>query len=202
MPTRQIIRCTTCGRSVYQYGQSLYDPLAGQYLTGQIIAATPQDGDVKERFVYVPHECRTDAVQDYEHQVQIVISELERLREQEASPWDQADYIDAQQAASAATAQMRDLISRHSLDRACPKCQVSPGHPCENLVERKRGNQVPTKNPHEQRIPEPESIPGREIAALREQAAEAGGFFVEVQRALESERALEKLIEIAQRMAT
>lgn len=36
----------------------------------------------------------------------------------------------------------------------CPKCAAEPGEECFNLIERGKGRDVHTKNPHQERYPE------------------------------------------------
>lgn len=96
-----------------------------------------RDGFAKYALSYREHHCNEDDVQAYE------TDQEARLARQEAND---AARVDIQET--------KRLSNEQALGFACPKCGVGVGEVCENLTERRKGNQVGTEWPHSQRLPE------------------------------------------------
>jgi hypothetical protein len=186
--------CPICGRSALQgRGQhQLFDPVSGP-----VLAFCDENQRIEHRPAYLVHECREEDIESFQQRVDDVISQLLALRENPGHCWDQADYVDARTIAEGTLAEITALIASHSLDRVCPKCDVQPGQPCENLTERRRGSVVPTKSAHAERHPPVDTVAGREIAALREQLPGEQGLVHDIYQALTGDEAIEKLITLA-----
>ncbi|MFD2024124.1 MULTISPECIES: hypothetical protein [Promicromonospora] len=187
--------CHSCGRTGFRYDQGLYDPVAGRLLT----RSTHDPGDFEERYTYLPHECLDEDIEEYQRKIDAVVQSLERLREETTSPWDQASYADARVAAKGTRQELQELVARHSLERDCPRCGAGRAEPCENLVQRRSGRHVPTKHPHDERVPAVETVAGREIAALRDQVLDEHDIVSEIYHALSRDESIDKLLQIARR---
>lgn len=120
---------------------------------------------------------------------------MQRRSEERRSPWDQADYVDAQQSARTSFDQLRELIAQHSLDRECPRCSAPVGARCANLTERKRGNELPTRNPHDERIPDVEMMPQSELARTQQRFSEQQSLVHRIYQSLNDEDALRKILD-------
>lgn len=185
--------CPTCGRGVVIHRDIALDPVAGLHPT-----KAAHSSSIEDRFVYLIHQCRDADIETFQARCEEVVAQLEQLHESQRSPWDGADYVDARAAAERSAEDLRRLVARHALDRICPKCGVQVGAHCENLTQRRRGEHVPTKAPHQERTPLPESIAGQEIADRREQLGTERALVNQIYTALAGDEAIEKLLHIVQ----
>lgn len=187
--------CPVCGRAVLVRRSTAYDPVEGFFLTNH-----PIHDDFEERRVYIPHECLDRDVEAHTVLVDDVVARLVGLRADACSVWDQADYADAMVARDGAVAELRELVDRLGLSRECPKCGTGVGEPCENLTLRRRGEHVPTRAPHAERLAGIGSRDGMELAALRSRLAGSHGLVHDVYTALAGQEAIEKLIDLVRHL--
>ena len=189
--------CPDCGVSVFRYEGKHYAPLREYLLTGQIIG---RERDIEFRRAYVDHQCRPEDLDRYSKVAEDVVDGLKKLIEDNPPQWLQSDLQEAADTAKARYTRLRAITARNGLTRSCPRCQVDAGQPCENLTERKRGNRVPTKNPHEERVPLPGTVEAAELDQAREETSAAYGLLFQIQEALKTDTALEKLLRLAERL--
>lgn len=194
-----VIGCPQCGVSVFHYQGKNYTPVREYLLTGQLIGRD-REGGVQFRRAYVDHQCLAEDMDKHDKLTESVVAALERLIEDNPPQWMEHDLQDASAAARTSREKLQEVTSRNGLLRQCPRCQADLGVPCENLTERKRGNTVPTKNPHEERLPLVNTVEGKELQLSREQVAESQGLLFEIQEALRTDNALETLLRLAQRI--
>lgn len=194
-----VIGCPKCGVSVFQYEGKSYTPVREYLLTGQLIGRGRDEG-IRFRRAYVDHQCLVEDMSKHSELTESIVAALEKLIEDNPPQWLQHDLRDASNAANTMREKLQEVTLRNGLIRQCPRCQADIGKPCENLTERKRGNSVPTKNPHEQRLPLVDTVEGTELKLAREKAADAYGLLFEIQEALKTENALEKLLRLAERL--
>lgn len=195
-PQNVVTGCPECGVSVFEHEGKLYAPLREYMLSGTMVG---RDRDPEFRRTYVEHRCRPEDLERYSVAAEGVIESLMRLIEDNPPRWLQSDLRDAGSAAHASYTKLREITARAGLTRVCPRCSAGIGSPCENLMERKRGNTVSTKNPHEERMPLPDTVEASELEAAREETAEAYGLLHQIQEALKTDTALEKLLRLAER---
>lgn len=187
--------CRSCGTVAYEYRERLYVPIEDLVLTGRLTGNDP----LVERYAFLPHTCEDSAVEEYAQLTAAVMAEMERLRDERRSPWSQADYVDAQQSARASYEQLRELIAQHSLEHECPRCSAPVGARCANLTERKRGNEVPTRNPHDERVPDVEQMPQSELARTQQRFSEQQSLAHRIYQSLHDEDAVRKILRQVQR---
>lgn len=190
-----IADCLQCGVSVFQYEGKHYTPLREFLLSGDMFG---KKRDPEFRRVYVEHRCRPEDLERYEAAAEGVVTALKQLAEDNRSQRTYDELQDAAEAAHASQITLRETTARTGMSRDCPRCGAPLGAPCENLLERRRGNTVPTKNPHNERIPLPGTVEAFELDLMREETAAAYGLLSEIQEALKADRALEKLIRLAE----
>lgn len=195
-PQNVITGCLECGVSVFEHEGKNYAPLSEYLLSGPMVG---HDRDVQFRRTYVEHRCRPEDLEHYSLVAEGVIEGLKRLIEDNPPRWLSSDLQDAGTAAQETYVALQEITARAGLTRDCPRCDVAIGDACENLTERKRGNVVPTKKPHEDRMPLPGTVDAAEIDLAREETAGAYGLLHEIQEALKTDRALEKLLRLAER---
>jgi uncharacterized Zn finger protein (UPF0148 family) len=195
-PQNVLTGCPECGVSAFEHEGKLYTPLAEYLLSGTMVG---RDRDPEFRRTYVQHRCRPEDLERYSVVAEGVVDALKKLIEDNPPQWLHSDLPEAAEAAHASQSRLRGVTARAGLARECPRCNAGIGSPCENLLERKRGNIVPTKNAHEERIPLPETIEASELDTAREETAEAYGLLYQMQEALKTSSALEKLLSIAER---
>lgn len=195
-PQAALKGCPKCGASVFDYEGRLYSPLREYLLTGNLVGR----GQAPEfRRAYVEHSCRLEDLEQFQQDAEGVVSALKRLIEDNPPTWLPEDLRDAATAAQASNSRLREVTASAGLTRECPRCGTGVGDPCENLLERKRGNTVPTKNPHQERLPLPETLEAAQIDLAREESSEAHGLLNEIREALKTEGALTKLLRLAER---
>lgn len=195
-PQNVITGCLKCGVSVFEHEGKFYTPLGEYLLSGTMVG---RERDVEFRRTYVQHSCRPEDLARYSTVAEGVVEALKKLIEENIPQWLRSDLQDAATAAHTISAKLRVITARAGLTRECPRCNAGVGNPCENLIERKRGNVVPTKNAHEERLPLPDTVEASEMVLAREETAEAYGMLSEIQEAFKTERALEKLLRLAER---
>jgi uncharacterized Zn finger protein (UPF0148 family) len=195
-PQNIITGCPECGVSVFEHEGKLYTPLREYMLSGTMVG---RDRDPEFRRTYVEHRCRPEDLERYGAVAEGVVEALKKLIEDNPPRWLQSDLQAAGTVAHTSYTKLREITVRAGLTRECPRCGAGIGNPCENLMERKRGNTVPTKNPHEERTPLPDTVEASELDAAREETADAYGVLNRIQEALKTDRALEKLLRIAER---
>ncbi|MEO3931374.1 hypothetical protein WMO79_00980 [Micrococcaceae bacterium Sec7.4] len=195
-PRNVITGCPDCGVSVFEHDGKRYTPLGRYLLSGTMVG---RERDVEFRRTYVEHRCRPEDLERYSVAAEGVIEGLKRLIEDNPPRWLSSDLQDAGTAAHDSYSKLQEITARVGLTRECPRCGVGVGSPCENLTERRRGNVVPTKKAHEERMPLPDTIEAAELDLAREETAQAHGVLFEIQEALKSDRALEKLLRLAER---
>lgn len=191
-----VTACPECGESVFLHEDKHYTPLREFLLSGDMFG---RNRDPEFRRAYVEHRCSPENVERYENTADGVVTALKQLIEDNPPQWTQGELQAAAADAQDSYAKLREVTARTGLTTECPRCGAAAGHPCENLLERRRGNTVPTKNSHEERTPLPESVAAAEVALAREEAQTAYGVLSEIQEALKTERALEKLLRLAER---
>jgi hypothetical protein len=187
--------CPDCGVSVFLYEGKHYAPLREYLLTGQIIG---NDTDIQFRRAYIEHQCLPEDLDRHSQVTEDVVGALKALIEDNPPEWLQGDLQRASKTAKSKYAKLQEITARNGLSRPCPRCNVDVGRPCENLSERKRGNSVPTKNPHEERVPLPGTVEAAELDLAREETSEAYGLLYQIQEALKTNNALEKLLHLAE----
>jgi ribosomal protein S27AE len=195
-PQNTITGCPECGASVFEHEGKNYTPLREYLLSGTMVG---RDRDVEFRRTYVEHSCRPEDLDRYSSVAQGVVEALKKLIEDNPPQWLSSDLQAAGAAAQDSYSKLQEITARTGLTRECPRCGAGVGSPCENLTERKKGNVVPTKKAHEERMPLPDTIEAAELSGAREETAEAYGLLSQIQEALKSDRALEKLLRIAER---
>lgn len=188
--------CQKCGIPVFEHELKYYTPLREYLLTGSMIG---RDRDLAFRRTYVEHRCRPEDLDRYQTVAEDVVNGLKQLIEDNPPQWLQTDLREAAATVHTSYSKLREVTARTGLTRACPRCGAGIGSPCENLAERKRGNTVPTKNSHEERMPLPETVEAAELNLAREENAEAYGLLHQIQEALRTDGALEKLLRLAER---
>lgn len=192
-----IIGCPQCGVSVFQHQGQRYTPVREYLLTGQLIGRDRGE-DVQFRRAYVKHQCLPEDLGKHSELTESIVTALEKIIEDNPPQWLQQDLRDASNAATTMREKLQEVTLRSGLVRQCPRCQADIGMPCENLTERKRGNSVPTKHPHDERLPLVDTVEGTELKLAGEKAADAYGLLFEIQEALKAENALEKLLRLAE----
>lgn len=195
-PRNVITGCRDCGVTVFEHDGKHYSPLQEYLLSGPMVG---RERDVEFRRTYVEHRCRPEDLERYSLVAEGVIEGLKRLIEDNPPRWLSSDLQAAGTAAHETYAALQEVTARAGLTRDCPRCEVAAGDACENLTERKRGNVVATKKPHEERMPLPGTVEAAEIDLAREETAGAYGLLHEIQEALGTDRALEKLLRLAER---
>lgn len=153
--------CPRCGRGALAHAGSLYDPIDGFLLT------RTHGDEPQMRQAYLPHSCRDEDITDFQGKVSAVVQALEGHLANTALDVDSGDYEATRDHANKLSSEQIELIARHSLERPCSKCSAEVGHQCRNLTERKRGNDVPTASPHQERLPEVSRARIPEIEAVR-----------------------------------
>ena len=197
MHARDVVTpCPECGVSVFQYEGKHYTPLKDFLLSGDMFG---RNRNPEFRRTYVEHRCSLEDLERCENVADGVVTALKQLLEDNPPQRTQGELQDAAAAAHDSHARLRDVAARAGLTRECPRCGAAAGRPCENLLERRRGNTVPTKHPHEERTPLPETVAAAEVALAREEAHTAYGVLSEIQEALKADNALQKLIRLAER---
>lgn len=195
-PQNVVTGCPECGVSVFGHEGKLYTPLREYLLTGTMVG---RDRDPEFRRAYIEHSCRPEDLERYGTVAEGVVAALKQLIEDNPLRWLQSDLQEAAADSHTRYTQLREITARAGLTRECPRCGAAVGNPCENLMERKRGNTVPTKNPHEERMPLPETVEAAELDLAREATADAYSVLNQIQEALKTDSALEKLLRIAER---
>ena len=195
-PQNVITGCPECGVTVFEHDGKRYTPLDEYLLSGTMVG---RERDVEFRRTYVEHRCRPEDLERYGVAAEGVIEGLKKLIEDNPPRWLSSDLQAAGTAAHDSYSKLQEVTARAGLTRECPRCGAAVGAPCENLTERRRGNVVATKKAHEERMPLPETIEATELNLAREETAGAYGLLSEIQEALKSDRALEKLLRIAER---
>jgi hypothetical protein len=195
-PQNVITGCTECGVSVFEHEGKNYTPLREYLLSGTMVG---RDRDPEFRRTYVQHRCRPEDLERYSVVAEGVVEALKKLIEDNPPQWLSSDLQAAGAAAHDSYSKLQEITARTGLTRECPRCGAGVGKPCENLTERKKGNAVPTKNAHGERMPLPDTIEAAELSVAREETAEAYGLLSQIQEALKSDRALEKLLRLAER---
>jgi ribosomal protein S27AE len=195
-PRNIITGCPECGVTVFDHDGKHYTPLGEYLLSGDMLG---HDRHVEFRRTYVEHTCRPEDLDRYSVVAESVIEGLKRLIEDNPPQWLSSDLQAAGAAAHTSYSKLQEVTARTGLTRECPRCGAGVGSPCENLTERRRGNVVPTKKAHEERMPIPDTIEASELQLAREETAGAYGLLSEIQEALKTDRALEKLLRIAER---
>lgn len=195
-PQNVITGCLECGVSVFEHAGKNYTPLGEYLLSGPMVG---HDRDVQFRRTYVDHRCRPEDMERYSVAAEGVVEALKKLIEDNPPQWRSSDLQGAGAAAHASYSTLQEVTARTGLTRDCPRCGAGVGDPCENLTERKKGNVVPTKKAHEERMPLPDTIEASELELAREETAGAYGLMFEIQEALKTDRALEKLLRLAER---
>lgn len=191
-----VTACPECGVSVFRHEGKHYTPLRDYLLSGDMFG---RDCDPEFRRAYIEHRCSPEDLERYENVADGVVEALKQLIEDNPPQWTQGELQDAAADAHDSYAKLREVTARTGLTRECPRCGAAAGSPCENLLERRRGNTVQTKNPHEERTPLPETVAAAEVALAREEAQAAYGVLSEIQEALKTDSALEKLLRLAER---
>jgi uncharacterized Zn finger protein (UPF0148 family) len=195
-PQNLITGCLECGVSVFEHEGKNYTPLGEYLLSGPLVG---RDGDVQFRRTYVEHRCRPEDLERYSVVAEGVVEALTKLIEDNPPQWLSSDLQVAGKEAHERYSKLQEVTARTGLTRECPRCGAAVGSPCENLTERKKGNVVPTKKAHEERMPLPDTVEASELELAREETAEAYGVLFEIQEALKTDRTLEKLLRIAER---
>lgn len=195
-PQNVITGCPECGVSIFEHEGKRYTPLGEYLLSGTMVG---RNRDLEFRRTYVEHRCRPEDLERYAVVAEGVVEGLKKLIEDNPPRWLSSDLQDAGQAAHESYSKLQEVTARAGLTRECPRCGVPVGDPCENLTERKKGNTVPTKKAHEERMPLPGTIEASELELAREETAGAYGLLFEIQDALKTDRALEKLLRLAER---
>lgn len=195
-PQNIITGCRDCGVSVFEHEGRFFTPLGDYLLSGSMVGRTR---DVEFRRTYVEHRCRPEDLESYSVVAAGVIEGLKKLIEDNPPRWLSSDLQSAGSAAHDSYTRLQEITARAGLTRECPRCGAEVGNPCENLTERKKGNVVPTKKAHEERMPLPDTAEASELTLAREETAEAYGVLHEIREALNSDRALEKLLRLAER---
>lgn len=188
--------CPHCGLSVFEHEGKRYTPLREFLLSGDLFG---KNRDPEFRRVYVEHTCRPEDLESYVSATEGVVDALKQFIDDNPPRFTYDELQEAATTAHSSQVQLREVTASAGLSRDCPRCGAAVGSPCENLLERKRGRLVPTKNPHDERTPLPETIEAAELGLAREETAEAYGLLAEIQEALKTDRALEKLLRLAER---
>lgn len=191
-----VTACPECGVSVFLHESKHYTQLRDFLLSGDLFG---RNRDPEFRRAYVEHRCSPEDLERYENVADGVVAALKQLIEDNPPQWTQGELQAAAADAHDSYTKLRAVTARAGLTRVCPRCGADAGSPCENLLERRRGNAVPTKNAHEERTPLPETVAAAEVALAREGAQTAYGALSEIQEALKTDRALEKLLRLAER---
>lgn len=191
------VACTDCGISVFQYQGQRYIPVAGYLLTGQIIGPN-RDIDVGFRRAYVEHQCRPEDIEKHSELTKSIVAALEILIEDNPPRWLQEDLLRAASEASNMREKLKEVVLRTGLNRPCPRCDAQLGEPCGNLAERKRGNRVHTKNPHDERLPLVGTVEASELDLARSQAGKAHGLVFQIQEQLRTDNALVNLRQLVE----
>lgn len=187
--------CPHCGVPVFEHQGKHYTPLQEFLLSGDLFG---RNRDPEFRRVYVEHICKAEDLERYERAAEDAVAALKQLAEDNRSTQTYEDLQKANDAARDSQAQLRETAASTGMSRDCPRCGAPVGSPCENLLERRRGNTVPTKNPHDERTPLPGTVEAAQLDLAREETAGAYGLVAEIQEALKSDRALETLIRLAE----
>ncbi|KIA72667.1 hypothetical protein ANMWB30_24350 [Arthrobacter sp. MWB30] len=178
-----------------RYWDKLYTPVREFLLTGQFLGRRP---DLNFRRTYIEHTCRPEDLSNHSELARKVTEALKQLIEDNPPQWAPHDLKRAAETARDRQKTLRELIFWHGLTRECPRCGAGTGEPCENLSERKRGNTITTKNPHDERIPLPETVEASELERAREETTEAYGLLHQIRDALATDDALQKLVRLAE----
>ncbi|MCB5280586.1 hypothetical protein [Arthrobacter sp. ES1] len=195
-PQNVITGCPDCGVSVFDHDGKRYTPLGEYLLSGNMVG---RERDVQFRRTYVEHTCRPEDLERHSVVAEGVIEGLKKLIEDNPPRWLSSDLQAAGKAAHDSYSKLQEVTARTGLTRECPRCGAGVGNPCENLTERRRGNVVPTKKAHEERMPLPDTAEASDMQLARDETADAYGLLFEIQEALKSDRALEKLLHLAER---
>lgn len=196
-PQNIVTGCPKCGVSVFAHESKLFTPLREYLLSGAMVG---RDRDLEFRRTYIEHRCRPEDLDRHRHVAEGVVAALEQLLEDNPPQWLQSDLQEADVAARTSYSALQQITARAGLTRECPRCQVGIGTPCENLTERRRGNTVPTKNAHAERMPLPETIEAAELKLAREETAEAYGLLHQIQEALQATDALKRLLRLVEQI--
>lgn len=192
--------CPHCGMVVYNHRGEDYSALRGQRLTGQIARNPAQPSDLAFRYTYLRHVCLPGDVEIHGKLREKAIEGVQALIDNHERAYDQADYQDALQDAESIRDRAVQLVYENGLTLICPKCEAGIGEPCLNLLERKRGNHAFTKRPHEDRLPLAGTQEHQEIENIRNELGTAQQTLNTINEALESENALEQLLELMRRL--
>lgn len=196
---RTFADCPHCGRSVITHQQQHFDRIAGTHLTQDYVG---RELRFSRRAVYIPHLCDPEAVEAHSTLRVRVLEQLDGLAGSPAlQAVGSADYEDAKQEAQTRLAAQNDTIREHGLLLVCPKCSAGIGQRCENLTARRRGEQAPTSQPHQERLPFPVALEDDALRVLIEETREAYGHLHEIETALNGANAIEALIALVKRDA-
>lgn len=189
--------CPHCGRSVTTHREQLLDRVAGSHFTSDSFSPQLQ---LSPRAVFIPHICDPAAVETHSELRARVLEQLEALAASSAlQEIGAADYEDAKSEAAARLSAQNEAIREHGLLLVCPKCDAGVGERCENLTARRRGEKVPTSQPHQERLPFPIALEQDALRPLIDETREAYGHLHEIETALSGTNAIEALIALVKR---